>query len=102
MDQNSDYNPGIADDCPCPKTTCSMWGKCRECVAANINCKLLPYCMQVLLKSAVSSLAGLIECDLVEQKKPDGLTTQFKGTIITNGCRLMKSQIIRTVVSTGE
>jgi len=70
MEQISDYNPGIAEDCPCPKTTCSMWGKCRECVAAHrSHAKHVPYCMQVLLKSAVSSLAVLIECDLIEQKK---------------------------------
>jgi hypothetical protein len=70
MVQNNDYKPGIADDCSCPKTTCSMWGSCRECVSAHrAHEKHVPHCMQLILKKAVKNLAELIECDLIEQKR---------------------------------
>jgi hypothetical protein len=69
MEQNNDYQSGLAEDCPCPNSTCSMWGKCRECVAAHrAHTKHVPYCMQLLLKNAVNNLAALIECELIEQK----------------------------------
>ena len=61
----------IAQDCPCNKPECPIWGDCEACVRGHReHGDHVPQCMQQLLRGLVSALAHKVEYEVVD-KHPD-------------------------------